>query len=90
MQAPIILTTALLLLAGCATRPINAPITQADPSTGYRYEVRQSQAKQFSTRRGGDDHHGFTGISTIAEGCRGGIVAEPAGAGPPTPGRVAH
>src|SRR5438876_9551981 len=35
----------LLLLGGCATRPINPPITQADPSTGYRFEVRQAQVK---------------------------------------------
>jgi NTE family protein len=30
------------LLAGCATRPVNPPITQADPKSGYRFEVRQS------------------------------------------------
>src|ERR1700716_3080707 len=30
---------------GCATRPVNPPITQADPSTGYRFEVRQAQVK---------------------------------------------
>ena len=35
----------LLLLGGCATRPINPPITQADSSTGYRFEVRQAQVK---------------------------------------------
>jgi len=33
----------LMLLGGCATRPVNAPITQADPSTGYRFEVRQAR-----------------------------------------------
>ncbi len=33
------------MLAGCATRPINPPITQADPSTGYRFETRQAQVK---------------------------------------------
>ena len=32
----------LLMLGGCATRPINPPITQADPSTGYRFETRQA------------------------------------------------
>src|SRR5881392_1823672 len=31
----------LLLLGGCATRPINPQITQAEPSTGYRYQARQ-------------------------------------------------
>src|SRR5436190_11373939 len=35
----------LLLLGGCATRPVNPPITQADPSTGYRFEVRQAEVK---------------------------------------------
>jgi NTE family protein len=35
----------VLLLGGCATRPVNPPITQADPSTGYRFEVRQAQVK---------------------------------------------
>ena len=35
----------LLLLAGCATRPINPPIPQADPSIGYRFETRQAHAK---------------------------------------------
>jgi NTE family protein len=34
----------LLLLGGCATRPINPPITQADPGTGYRFETRQAHA----------------------------------------------
>ena len=32
---------ALLALAGCATRPINSPITQADPGEGYRLQTRQ-------------------------------------------------
>jgi NTE family protein len=35
----------MALLGGCATRPINPPITQAEPGTGYRYEVRQSRSK---------------------------------------------
>jgi NTE family protein len=30
----------LLAVAGCATRPINPAITQADPSTGYRFTTR--------------------------------------------------
>jgi len=34
-----------LLIAGCATRPINPPITQADPSRGYRFEARQAKAE---------------------------------------------
>ncbi len=39
------LLASLLLIAGCATRPINPQIAQADPSTGYRFETRQVHAK---------------------------------------------
>lgn len=35
----------LLLLSGCATRPINPPITQADPNVGYRWETRHALNK---------------------------------------------
>ncbi len=35
------LVAAALLLGGCATRPINPPIKQADDRVGYRYETRQ-------------------------------------------------
>jgi len=43
---PLLLILALALpLGGCATRPVNPPITQADLSTGYRFEVRQAQDK---------------------------------------------
>jgi NTE family protein len=46
LRVPSLLVLAsLLLLGGCATRPINPPITQADPSTGYRFETRQAQVK---------------------------------------------
>ena len=31
---------ALLALAGCASRPVNPPIAQADPNAGYRFETR--------------------------------------------------
>ena len=31
------------LLGGCATRPVNPPIMQADPGKGYRLDARQSQ-----------------------------------------------
>ena len=44
MPAFWVLTT-LLLLGGCATRPINPPITQADPAAGYRFESRLASAK---------------------------------------------
>jgi NTE family protein len=40
-----LLMAVLLLLGGCATRPVNPPITQADPRTGYRFETRQADAK---------------------------------------------
>ncbi|MBP8290328.1 MAG: patatin-like phospholipase family protein, partial [Chromatiaceae bacterium] len=39
----LLVLASLLLLGGCATRPINPPITQADPSTGYRFETRQAR-----------------------------------------------
>jgi len=46
LRIPSLLVLAsLLLLGGCATRPINPPITQTDPITGYRFEVRQAQVK---------------------------------------------
>jgi len=34
------LFAASLVLGGCATRPVNPPITQVDPTTGYRFETR--------------------------------------------------
>ena len=41
----LLVLASLLLLGACATRPINPPITQADPRTGYRFETRQAQVK---------------------------------------------
>ncbi|MGJ7512607.1 patatin-like phospholipase family protein [Variovorax sp. GT1P44] len=38
-------TASLLMLVGCANRPINPPIQQADASSGYRFETRQAQVK---------------------------------------------
>lgn len=32
----LVLTTIIFALAGCASRPINPPITQVDPNSGYR------------------------------------------------------
>ena len=43
MAAGLLLAT-LLTLGGCATRPVNPPITQTDPRTGYRFETRQAQS----------------------------------------------
>ncbi len=41
----IALTMTLFVLAGCATRPVNPPITQTNPNSGYRFETRQAHAK---------------------------------------------
>ena len=32
------------LLSGCATRPVNPPVTQIDPDGGYRFETRHRKA----------------------------------------------
>ena len=45
----LLILAVLLLLGGCATRPVNPPITQADPRTGYRVETRQVQDKDKQT-----------------------------------------
>ena len=36
---------ALLGLAGCATRPVNPPLTHADPDTGYTFQTRMPHFK---------------------------------------------
>ena len=41
----IVAMVALLALAGCATRPVNAPITEAIPGEGYRLQTRQVHFK---------------------------------------------
>ena len=38
----------IILLGGCATRPINPAITQADPTTGYRFVTH---AQKFKDRQ---------------------------------------
>ena len=44
IRAPLLLIAVLVLaLGGCATRPVNPPITHVDPNTGYRFEVRQAR-----------------------------------------------
>jgi len=40
---------ALLGLAGCASRPINPPITQVDPTGGYTFQTRQKHFKSQDT-----------------------------------------
>ena len=43
---PTLIAIALLvLLGGCATRPINPPITQFSPDTGYTFQTRQKHFK---------------------------------------------
>ena len=44
-----VLCVALLVLGGCATRPVNPPITQADPGSGYRFATRQAHFKDPDT-----------------------------------------
>ena len=45
-RRPLMLVCAsMLLVAGCATRPINPSISQADPTTGYRFETRHVNAR---------------------------------------------
>src|SRR5438552_14531230 len=36
---------ALLGLGGCATRPVNPPITQVDLNSGYTFQTRQKHSK---------------------------------------------
>ena len=43
------LLVALIALGGCATRPVNPPITQADPHAGYRLATRQAYFKDHET-----------------------------------------
>ena len=45
LRKPILLVLASLLLGGCATRPVNPPITHVDPHAGYRFETRQANIK---------------------------------------------
>jgi len=44
-----LLFAALLALGGCATRPVNPPITQAEPNSGYRLVTRQAHFKDPET-----------------------------------------
>jgi NTE family protein len=45
VRAWLMLAVACTVVAGCAIRPVNPPITQADASTGYRFEVRQAKVQ---------------------------------------------
>lgn len=41
----VIAAALLLLLGGCASRPVNPPLAHADPATGYRYTTRPHYSK---------------------------------------------
>ena len=43
---PLLILALFILLAGCATRPVNLPITETDPSKGYRFATRAEKEKQ--------------------------------------------
>jgi len=45
-RLPLMACAALLALAGCASRPLNPPIAQADPNGGYRFETRVGKDKE--------------------------------------------
>jgi hypothetical protein len=49
----------LVMLGGCAARPINPPITQTDPTTGYSFETRQGN---FPGRGWGGKRQGRGGV----------------------------
>ena len=40
---------AMLGLGGCASRPVNLPITQVDPTGGYTFQTRQKHFKSHDT-----------------------------------------
>jgi NTE family protein len=43
--APALLVLAVLALPGCATRPVNPPLAQADERAGYRFETRRAMLR---------------------------------------------
>ena len=52
LQSRLVWTTtlaALLVLAGCASRPVNPPMTQVDPNGGYTFQTRQKHFKSRDT-----------------------------------------
>ena len=71
LRTPLLLVlAAFLLLVGCAYRPINPPITQVDPKTGYRFFTRP----QFSTGREGVAILAFSGGGTRAAAFSYGVL----------------
>ena len=53
----------VLVLSGCASRPINAPITQVDPKSGYRSHL-------LMQKRQNNDPHTFFVLSFSGGGTR--------------------
>jgi NTE family protein len=71
LRTPFLLVLALfLLLVGCAHRPINPPITQADPKYGYRALTRP----QFTSGREGMMLLAFSGGGTRAAAFSYGVL----------------
>ncbi|MEP6943694.1 MAG: patatin-like phospholipase family protein [Betaproteobacteria bacterium] len=46
LQAIVLIIATTLTLAGCATRPVNLPVTQVSSTTGYRYLARDSNDRE--------------------------------------------
>jgi NTE family protein len=44
-----LVVVAMLVLSGCATRPINPPLAQVAPDQGYRFQTRQALDRDAST-----------------------------------------
>ena len=66
----LLVIAAFLLLIGCAHRPINPPITQADPKAGYRYLTRP----QYSSGNDGMVILAFSGGGTRAAAFSYGVL----------------
>ncbi|CAE6762767.1 hypothetical protein R69927_04934 [Paraburkholderia domus] len=66
----LLLFALLLLLGGCATRPINPPITRIDPAGGYRLVTRP----QYSTDNGNLVILAFSGGGTRAAAFSYGVL----------------
>jgi NTE family protein len=45
LRSAALMMAALVALAGCATRPVNPPITEVSPESGYTFQTRQKHFK---------------------------------------------
>ncbi len=85
---------ALLGLAGCATRPVNPPITHVDPNAGYTFQTRQKHFKSqenlvvLAFSGGGTRAAAFS--YGVLEFLRRTEVTTPNGQGPPARRRRCH